>query len=198
MITINQAKTYLQFSNSDYDSLISDIIEYSISFIENYVGYKLSKTTETNYFQGTGRQMLSLSKNNITEVAEVKIDDVVLSNTLYSIRNNMLFKKDLWEKSYVSISDIREIAYNIEVRYTYGYTYPLITDSVNNGTVPKELQFVALEIMRKTFINCGTQQQISSERGSQKNASFGVNYFELKFKDDLSKDLKRILDKYKR
>ena len=94
MITLNQTKNYLQFANSDYDSLLSEIIAYSIAHIENYVGYTLSETEETNVFQGTGRQWLSIPRPNITEISEVKIDDVVAGSTLYSIKNNMVFKKD--------------------------------------------------------------------------------------------------------
>ena len=91
MITLNQTKNYLQFANSDYDSLLSEIITYSIAHIENYVGYNLSETEETNIFQGTGRQWLSIPRPNITAISEVKIDDVVVGSTLYSIKNNIVF-----------------------------------------------------------------------------------------------------------
>ena len=47
MIVLNQAKQYLQFSNSDYDTLLTQIIEYSIGYIENYVGGSLATTSET-------------------------------------------------------------------------------------------------------------------------------------------------------
>jgi len=198
MITLNQTKNYLQFANSDYDSLLSEIIAYSIAHIENYVGYTLSETEETNIFQGTGRQWLSIPRPNITEISEVKIDDVVVGSTLYSIKNNMVFKKDLWEKSYIIQEGMRMVDYNIEATYTYGFTYPLISNPVNNGTVPKELQYVALEIAKKMFINSGTQQQIKSEGGSHMEAKFNYDYYEIKFGEDLPKELKKILNKYKR
>ena len=195
MIVLNQAKQYLQFSNSDYDTLLTQIIEYSIGYIENYVGGSLATTSETKSYQGTGRQYLPLLKNNVTNISEVKIDGVTLSNKLYTIKNKMLFKRDLWEKSYVNEY---VIDYNIDVTLTSGYDYPLISNSVNNGNVPKELQYVCLELVKKIFITSGTQQQTSSERGSQKSASFGISYFELRFTENLPKDLTRILDKYKR
>ena len=195
MIVLNQAKQYLQFSNSDYDTLLTQIIEYSIGYIENYVGGSLATATETKSYQGTGRQYLPLLSNNVTTVSEVKIDGVTLSNTLYSIKNKMLFKKDLWEKTYINEY---VVDYNIDVTLTSGYTYPTINNAINNGTVPKELQYVCLELVKKIFITSGTEQQTSSERGTQKNASFGVSYFEINFTDNLPKDLVRILDKYKR
>lgn len=198
MITLNQTKNYLQFANSDYDSLLSEIITYSIAHIENYVGYTLSETEETNVFQGTGRQWLSIPRPNITEISEVKIDDVVVGSTLYSIKNNMVFKKDLWEKSYIIQEGMRMVDYNIEATYKYGFTYPLIPNPVNDGTVPKELQYVALEITKKMFINSGTEQQIKAEGGSHMEAKFNYDYYEIKFGEDLPKELKKILNKYKR
>jgi len=198
MITLNQTKNYLQIANSGYDSFLSEIIAYSIAHIENYVGYTLSETEETNIFQGTGRQWLSIPRPNITEISEVKIDDVVVGSTLYSIKNNMVFKKDLWEKSYIIQEGMRLVDYNVEATYTYGFTYPLISNPVNDGTVPKELQYVALEIAKKMFINSGTQQQIKSEGGSHMEAKFNYDYYEIKFGEDLPKELKKILNKYKR
>ena len=198
MITLNQTKNYLQFANSDYDSLLSEIITYSIAHIENYVGYSLSETEETNIFQGTGRQWLSIPRPNITAISEVKIDDVVIGSTLYSIKNNMVFKKDLWEKSYIIQEGMRMVDYNIEATYTYGFDYPLMDSPINDGTVPKELQYVALEIVKKIFINSGTEQQLSHETGTQKGASFNYSYYEIKFGEDLPKELKKILNKYKR
>ena len=195
MIVLNQAKQYLQFSNSNYDTLLTQIIEYSIGYIENYVGGSLATATETKSYQGTGRQYLPLLSNNVTTVSEVKIDGVTLSNTLYSIKNKMLFKKDLWEKTYINEY---VVDYNIDVTLTSGYTYPTKNYTINNGTVPKELQYVCLELVKKIFITSGTEQQTSSERGTQKSASFGVSYFETNFADNLPKDLVRILDKYKR
>ena len=198
MITLNQTKNYLQFANSDYDSLLSEIIAYSIAHIENYVGYTLSETEETNIFQGTGRQWLSIPRPNITEISEVKIDDVIVGSTLYSIKNNMVFKKDLWEKSYIIQEGMRMVDYNIQATYKYGFTYPLISNPVNNGTVPKELQYVALEIAKKVFINSGTGQQMKVEGGSHMEAKFNYEYYEIKFGEDLPKELKKILNKYKR
>lgn len=198
MITLNQTKNYLQFANSDYDSVLSEIITYSIAHIENYVGYTLSETEETNIFQGTGRQWLSIPRPNITAISEVKIDDVIVGSTLYSIKNSMVFKKDLWEKSYIIQEGMRMVDYNIEATYKYGFTYPLISNPVNNGTVPKELQYVALEIVKKVFINSGTQQQMKAESGSHKEAKFNYDYYEIKFGEDLPKELKKILNKYKR
>ena len=195
MIVLNQAKQYLQFSNSDYDTLLTQIIEYSIGYIENYVGGSLATAEETKSYQGTGRQYLPLLKNNVTAVSEVKIDGVTLSNTLYTIKNKMLFKKDLWEKSYINEY---VIDFNIDVTLTSGYSYPSISNSVNDGNVPKELQYVCLELVKKIFITSGTEQQTKSEKGSQKSADFGVDYYELKFPTNLPKDLIRILDKYKR
>ncbi len=198
MITLNQTKNYLQFANSDYDSLLSEIITYSIAYIESYIGYTLSETEETNVFQGTGRQWLSIPRPNITEISEVKIDDVIVGSTLYSIKNNMVFKKDLWEKSYIIQEGMRMVDYNIQATYKYGFTYPLISNPVNNGTVPKELQYVALEIAKKVFINSGTGQQMKVEGGSHMEAKFNYEYYEIKFGEDLPKELKKILNKYKR
>lgn len=197
MITLNQAKQYLQFANSDYDNLLSDIVSFAIGHIENYVGRSLKFKTTKDIYQGTGRQFLPLNLTNLVSVSEVKIDGVVIDNTSYFIKNNMLFKKDLWDKSYVKNSFERQIDYNIEVTSTSGYNYPLITDSINTGNVPKELQYVALELVKKAFILCGTQQQMKSEGGSHNEAKFDTSYYEIKFQEDFPKDLKRILDKYK-
>lgn len=197
MITLNQAKQYLQFANSDYDNLLSDIVSFAIGHIENYIGRSLKFKTTKDIYQGTGRQFLPLNLTNLVSVSEVKIDGVVVDSNSYFIKNNMLFKKDLWDKSYVKNSFERQIDYNIEVSSTSGYNYPLITDSINSGNVPKELQYVALEFVKKAFILSGTEQQLSSENGSHNQARFNNSYYEIKFGQDIPKDLKRILDKYK-
>ena len=197
MITLNQAKQYLQFANSDYDNLLKDIVGFAVGHIENYVGRSLKFKTIKDIYQGTGRQFLPLNLTNLVSVSEVKIDGVVVDSNSYFIKNNMLFKKDLWDKSYVKNSFERQIDYNIEITSTSGYNYPLITDSINSGNVPKELQYVALELVKKAFILSGTEQQLSHETGSHQSASFNYSYYEIKFKEDFPKDLKRILDKYK-
>ena len=44
------------------------------------------------------------------------------------------------------------VDYNIDVTLTSGYTYPTINNSINNGTFPKDLQYVCLELVKKIFI----------------------------------------------
>ena len=196
MITTNQLKIYLQFTDSSYDTLLSEIVDFATSYIESYIGQSLKHSTKQDIFQGTGRQFLPLKAINVISVEEVKIDDVVLDNNKYSIKNNMLYKRDLWEKSYTSPNFVD---YNVEVSYTYGYDYPQVTDPINISDVPKELQYVALELGKRIFIKCGTQQQVQNEQGSMSsNASMSTSYFEIKFTEDIPKDLKRILDKYRR
>ena len=195
MITQTQAKIYLQIKDSSYDSLLGEIIPFCVSYIEKYVNRTLSYTTKTETLQGTGRQFLPLNDINIKDVTSVKVDDIELSSTDYSIKNDMLFRKDLWEKVYRTNTIVD---YNIEVSYSCGYAYPTITNTVNTGDVPKELQYVALELMKRIFIRSGTQQQVTTEQGSQKSASMSTTYFETRFTEDIPKDLKRILDKYKK
>lgn len=194
MITLKQTKSYLQFATSDYDSLLQDIIGFSVGYIENYIGYSLKHSEFTELFQGTGRQFLPIGKCNITKISNIKIDDIPVEPTKYTLSHNMVLKIDgLWEKKYI---DSQNIDYNIKITYNSGYSYPLVSDIINESNVPKEIQYVALELAKRIFIKCGTQQQTSQESGSQKSASMSTSYFEIKFTEDLPKDLKRILNKY--
>ena len=195
MITLSQAKSYLGFSISDYDNLLSEIISYSIGYVESYLGFSLEEETKTNMYQGTGRQFLHISKPILKEINEVKINGEILDNSKYSVMCNMLFRKDdIWEKEYL---DINLVKYNIEVTYKSGFVYPIITDIINTSDVPKEIQYVVLELVKRIFIKAGVQQQVIQESGTMKSASMNNSYYEIKFTEDIPKDIRRILDKYR-
>lgn len=200
MITLKQAKDYLTLGCSDYDSLIKEIIDYTVSYIHSYIGYSLEQKEELDYYKGTNRQFLPLGKSNVTAIASVKIDSELLDPSKYQIRKGMLFKRDMWDAKYIgkSLYDTSYVDYNIEVVFTYGYTYPNVDLSINNGNVPKELQYVCCEILKKIFIQCGTEQQVKSESGKRLDATFTTDYYEIKIKDLITKDIERILDKYKK
>lgn len=200
MITLKQAKDYLLIGCSDYDSLIKQIIEYSVNSIHSYIGYSLEQTSETDYYKGTNRQFLPLGKMNITTISDVKLNGEVLDPSKYSLRKNMLFKSDIWDAKYIgrSMYDTSLIDYNIEITYDYGYVYPDIDHTINSGTVPKEIQYVCVELVKRIFIKSGTTQQTKAEGGRRLDSDFSVDYYEIKINELLDKDMRRILNKYKK
>ena len=198
MITLNEAKKYCDINCSDYDETLTSMVEYAIAIIHNYVGKDLSQLTLTDIYQGTGRQFLPLSRINVTNVAVVKLNDEILDPSEYKIVKNMLFKSTLWDRKFIQGADTYILDYNIEIEYTFGYSYPTISNSVNNGTAPKELRYVANELVKRIFIEAGTNQQKSSESGSEQNASFSNSFYEITIDELLSKDIMRILDKYRK
>ena len=198
MITLKQAKDYIDITCVDSDALITDLIEYAIEVVHNHIGGSLEVQEYVEYLQGSGRQYLVLSKPAIQSIFTVTIDDEIKDSSTYSIRKGMLFSRDIWEKTFLfNNCGGRLVDHNIEVKYTYGYLYPTITSSVNTGDVPKELQYVIVELVKRMFILSGTQQQISSSSGGQKQASFNKSYFETKIEELIDKDIMRILKKYK-
>ena len=198
MITLNQAKKYCDISCADYDETLTGIVEYAIGIIHNYLGKDLNQVTTTDIYQGTGRQFLPLSVINVTDIVEVRVNDELLDITEYKLVKNMLFKSTLWDRKFIQGEDTYILDYNILIEYTHGYLYPVVSSSVNTGNVPKELQYVANELVKKIFIQAGTNQQKSTETGSEQNASFSTSYFEIKIKEIMSKDMMRILDKYRK
>lgn len=197
MVTLKQAKDYIDLQCTEYDGYVTELLEYSIGIVHNIIGSSLELQSHTDIRQGSGRQFLSLSKPAIKTISEVLIDGLVKDSSTYSLSRGFLFSNDIWERCFI-YDDFghRLVSSNIVVTYDFGYTYPLITNSVNGGDVPKELQYAVLEICKRMFILSGTQQQIQTKSGLQVDAQFSKSYFKLDIKELVSKDVDRIIKKY--
>lgn len=204
IVSLPQTKRFLNINSSDADDFLKELLEYSYDYIVNYCGREFTLSNNIDYLKGTNSKYLNLSITPIKNITSVKIDGEVLDASNYTIKNKMLFYRNgtfyaKYERFFPNnLPDINSTEYNIEVEYEYGFNLPSVTDAFNISDVPKELQYIALDIIQHMYVNSGACPQMKEKSVQTGGEQVGKKYYQFdKFKG-LTKKQKAILDKYKK
>lgn len=203
MLCLRQIKNYLNVSTNQDDEVIREMFNYTIGAINNYCLRTFELEERIDILQGNGRAFLPTPLTPIKTITEMKINGLVVNPVDYSIRNKMVFYPKYFPVKYLGINEnwtpkayLR--GYNVELTYSVGYVYPQWVDVVNESDVPKELQFVALEILKAMYIASGVQAQEQTKTVSTVGESLAKQYFKQIDKFEFTPTVKAILDKYKK
>jgi len=186
LTTLNNAKSYLDITNTSHDDLIELLIKSATDFIENYCGRRLIETTYTNEkYDGTGCNYLLLKNYPVNS-----------SNTFKLERNNAYDNTDDWEEIN---SDDYYIDYNEGIvtypkgfgakKQKYRVTYTAGYDR-NSDDWMFDLEYVCLQLVSVLWNK--------RKAGGISNQSFGN--FSVAFINGIEQNemIKNVLDKYKK
>lgn len=130
LCTLANLKTYLGITVATQDDLLTMLIKQASAQIENYVGYSLARSENTEVQNVNNNQLLILDKQPIQSVSLVKIGNEEITD--YKIlpkyaKTGMLYRGLGWcgpyytrGMSYDAVSGV----YDIEVQYISGYYLP--------------------------------------------------------------------------
>lgn len=200
MITLRQAKNYLNINNNIDDEFIKDLYNLAIGHINGYCNRDFEEQEYTEVLQGNNRAYLKTGVTPLNSIEELKINKEVIDSGEYKIKNKMIFYPKLFPAKYGVIDgkiSAYNREYNVEVIYVAGYTFPQWTDVVNSSNVPKDLQYVCLELIKKMYIQSGVCAQEQTHTVSTGGESVARQYFKQEIKDLFSTDIKAILNRYR-
>ena len=113
MITLRQAKNYLNINNSKDDEFLKDLFNLALGQINNYCGRSFEEQEYIDMLQGNNRAYLKTDITPLNSIKELKINQEVIDSGEYKIRNKMIFYPKLFPAKYGAI-DGRISAYNRE------------------------------------------------------------------------------------
>lgn len=130
LCTLASLKTYLGITVATQDDLLTMLIKQASAQIENYVGYSLSRSENTEVQNVNNNQLLILDKQPIQSVSKVTIGDMEITD--YKIlpkyaKTGMLYRGLGWCGPYYTRGmtyDAVAGVYDIEVQYVSGYYLP--------------------------------------------------------------------------
>lgn len=200
MITLKQAKAYLNINTTTEDSFIKDLYILAQGLINGFCNREFKEKEYQHELKGNGRQFLSVPVTPIKSIVELKINDILINNP--KIKNNMLFNEKSFPNDYVSYHrdyspNVYNKRYNIDVTYIAGYIYPEWEAILNTGDVPEELQYCLLEIMKGLYINSTTDRTLQSKEITAGAEKVKKTYFKGNL-NPIPTYLEAILSKYKR
>jgi len=185
LCTVTELKAYLEITNTDYDTLLGNLIDYISGEIQNHIGYSLETGSITEYRSlDLGQYLVYLRGYPITAVSKVYLDDyrefgtstLLVENTDYTWDSRKL--NLIYGSSYQGI-DI------MKVQYTAGYVLSGVS-----ANLPHDLKFVAI---RESAIAFKRRKDIGLT-----NVNMQLGTIQLYMTDAFDKKDTAILDKYKR
>ena len=201
MLCYRQIKNYLKLFKEEegQEQLLRDITNYITGFISNYCERSFELEERTDLLMGNGRAYLSVPLTPINEIKSLKIEGKEIEKG-FGIKNRMIFYPELFPVRYTRYNENGQPnaysrAYNIEITYTCGYEFPS-WEAVVNETVQKELQYVALELLKHAYLNCRVEAELQQKVLSIGGESITRAYF--KEGDKETKHLFAILRKYRK
>ena len=155
LCTLATLKTYLGISGSTQDELLTLMIKQVSAQIENYLGYSLTRTNNSEVHSVNNEQLLLLDCQPIQSVSSVKIGEFVVDD--YKLipkytKVGMLYRGLGWCGKYYTRGmtyDVVSGMYEIEVDYISGYYLP--NDA---GYVEGNAESLPYDIMSACLVAC--------------------------------------------
>lgn len=204
MVTLPQAKRYLNIQSSDADDFLREVLDYTYGLITDYCGREFALSTNTDLLKGTNSRYLNLTITPVKNITSVKVGDKLLGSLDYGLKNKMLFYKNglfyaNYEKYFPNgLPDISSTKYDIEVVYDYGFQLPSIDDLYNTSNVPLDLQFVTLDIIKLIYMNSGSCPQLKEKNIQTGGEMVAKKYAKFLEFGRLTRVQRAILDTYKK
>ncbi|MGL4864509.1 MAG: hypothetical protein ACRC4T_15555 [Cetobacterium sp.] len=202
MITLNQVKSYLKINTTTEETFLKELCDYSLGLINGFCQREFDIQERIDLLRGNNRAYLSLPLSPIKEIITLKIKDIEISKDEYSLKNNMVFYPKYFPVEYLEYNrdlspNTYKKAYNICVTYKCGYIFPEWLSNENTGSVPEELQYCLLEIIKGLYINSGAEKELQSKEIKANVESVKKTYFKSNV-SPIPTHIQSILGKYKR
>lgn len=194
MVTLIEAKQYLQLTGSTYDALLTSYIGYITATIETYLNNHI-----TPLISVTSKRILNVNDNYVYDIGAFPVSGVILTNNGIPLIENETYFVD-YESGLINFAGYPSFYSDTYLlNYTIGYA---VED------VPQDLKFVALKLIKSLFDSNSSSSNSGSglkEVKSKKIGDFAVTYAgstettsQYSIVDTALMANKSVLDKYKR
>ena len=200
LITVAEAKSFLQITGTTYDTLITGYCGYITAEINTYIGRIIESATYTNEVLEYESANFDLDENTPFDLASPQ-RTVQLRNYPVATVSGVVQASI----SYDGVALIPDDDYKIDVNNgtVYFYATPsdyqrklLATYTAGYSTVPDDLKLVALMGVKDLFRSGGVTAQGDLDVTSKSVGDFSVNYSQVKNTKAYLEDNKGILSKY--
>ena len=142
-------KEYLGITVATDDTLIGNLIDRASRQIVSYTRRAFAAQDITETLEGRFSQLLRLKRFPIITVASVKLEDVLVTATDYTVQRpavGMIFREDKWADTFAK--------YDYEVSYTYGFNLPsFTTNPLSADDLPDDIELVAILLAKAMFLS---------------------------------------------
>lgn len=143
LITVEEAKVFLEESDSSHDAQITAILAGLDTYIKKYMNKSIEQTTYIELYDGSGEKELLLDNYPIISITALS-DDIDKDNKKYNsviASGEILIHKtsgiiELYNQSFT------ESQKNIYIKYIAGYT---------TATIPNDLKMILYEMISKKW-----------------------------------------------
>ena len=172
LTTLSNIKTELEITSTDYDDILSQLIDNVSQTIATITDRVLEASYLDEYYDGNGSRELLLNEYPINSITSIIVSDTALTSNDY----------EYYSESGLVILDnaVSEGYRKIRVQYNAGYT-----------SIPDDLEFLARRLVIEAF-KAKDNPGIKSERVGNWSVTFSKS---LLFDNPMYSN---ILDKYKR
>ncbi len=194
LTTVARAKSFLDITTSDEDTLIERLVNSATDFIEKYCGRRFKKTEYSNeLYDGSGSTKLLLKQYPVDSASDFVLEkrNSIDNNDSWSeIDSEDYFVH--WDKGI--IENVRDIFYkypqHYRISYSAGYDYNN-SDSFLSDVGAADLEYACWKLVSSLYDEIGTNGGIQSES----LGDYSVSYMKTTMADE---ELKSILDNYKK
>lgn len=130
-------------SDTSKDVLLGTILRGASKYIANQCNRSFELLERTEFYDGSGGDQLFLNNFPVTEIAEVKINDSVLTlnDEGLIIENSSVFRRNGWPQG----------RKNISVTYSAGYITYTDEESGETPNVPEDLELITIRIAARVY-----------------------------------------------
>lgn len=153
---LETVKLHLGITDNSQDMILDELITMISNQVEVYCNRKFGKRTIKETLAGDGSLNLTLKHWPIRSITHVKLSDVTVSSSLYSLQEpekGYIFNRDGW--TYTG----QEFLY--EVQYEHGYVLPSFTTGTRD--LPYDLELAVVSVIKQAYYNMSNNPNIQSE-----------------------------------
>jgi len=179
LTTLGAAKSELGIpleDDADLDPRISRIINAASGWIESRLNRNLGRDTVTELLSGRGRQRLNLERYPILELVSVQVDGADVSDECKILNGARGARGQIWRKNGFPLSafgyrdltadvDPSTADLNVEAEYRGGYVLPRDEDDANPRTLPWEIEWACIRIVKIWYDRDPDMKRETSEAG---------------------------------
>lgn len=183
LITLAEAKQFLNESGTDSDAVLAMLINDISGLIADHVGKDLISKVRTEYYDGDGSDTLILLHRPVTSVSAIYIDNnrVFGSDTLVAASDYIVKKETGFIKAWYLFGSWYCGNANIKVVNTAGYTVG------PSGTMPGPIKYAVKRTLKRHYVDGFTHGKL--DRSSDVIGDANTTYRSPGLADDVLADL---------
>jgi len=158
IISLAEAKAYLNVGNTDYDAYLTTLLSVADKQITNMINQEVQEAAHTYVFSGNGTYYTVIPKFPIIAITSLKERSSILTDfgSVTAIDSANYTQATEGNVDYLYYNNgFSQAQSNFQLIYTYGYT---------TGNEPDDIKLVAKEIVSQYFKDTDIREGIKSGR----------------------------------